>query len=286
MRTKTKLFFRTIVLAILVAGVIGCKSNGGPWYDVRSYAFYNPLRLEDHARSEAPASESDIAKPHMDPRVDIRQPEGGYYYEQRKEAAPALAHNGGNTNGIEPVPYSSFQKTGLHNDQPPNNTNLQPAFGMPASPAPTYNGINNSTSQPITQSGYTQPASYNHGNYPSANYSTQEVKNDAAGFPNTYATPNTSATAGFPAVTKYQADNNYPQPNYPQPNYAQPDNGINTAVASPFANPTGQQYPGTPTSYGAGQPANLQPGTGTYNGGGLPATSNGSIYTTPSPIYK
>ncbi|MDR2762426.1 MAG: hypothetical protein LBB88_07495 [Planctomycetaceae bacterium] len=272
MRTKTKTLFKTIALIVLVfnaVGAVGCKLNGGPIYDPRSYSIYNPFRLETHPNTDT----DKIAKPDIDAPVDIRQPDGGYY-DQRKENT-SLVQAGHNANGIEQVQYPPIQKTGYHSEQPQPSTLTPTPYGMPT---PSYG---NTIPQPVTGSGYSQPSA---SNFPA------EVKNDPLGH-NPYAA-STNVT-GYPSSTTYSPQPNYPSSasTYPSTSYQperaftpnpQDQGNVNGTVSSPFANPPSQPNTTTPpVFYGAStsNPNGQLPVTNSYNGGGTTPVTSGSYYT-------
>ncbi|MDR1484090.1 MAG: hypothetical protein LBT09_04620 [Planctomycetaceae bacterium] len=235
MRTKTKLLFKTIVLVVLVVSAIGCRSNGA-WYDVRSYSLYNPFRTEDHSHRDAPAvADNQLVKPHIDPRVDVKQPEGGYYDQSKNTSA--LTRNVGNSAGRDEIQQTSFHSDPLHGGVTPSPA-VNP-YGYPDSYNSGTGGYNNGIggAPSANPSGYTPPTGFNQ----PTGYKVQpsaEVKNDTSGLPNPYAALNNAA--GNPAAATYNYNTSY------SPNPYVAAGGVNPAVAGPFTNPTGQ--PTTPAS--------------------------------------
>lgn len=256
MQTKTKLLFNLIVLVALVVSAIGCRSNGGSWYDVRSYSLYNPFRLEDHSHNGAPTVADNQPKPHMDPRVDIKQPEGGY------SDVNAITQTGTGLNGRDTT--QGYQRTTYHSDQTPISGGTAAPSGSYGGTASAYGGFGGSTvAPPITPSSYTQP-SYNQPSYTQPTglnqpSSYQQPMNDSSSLPNTYSVPQpvsgypaatSSVPAGYPAATSYSPEGGY------TPNPQDSGNYGGTTVASPFASPTGQPSAGSipPSTYGVGTP--------------------------------
>jgi hypothetical protein len=300
MRTKTNFLFKTTILIVLIVGTIGCRSNGGPWYDVRSYSFYNPLRPENHSRidsSSTIADNNNLTKPHMDSRVDVRQPEGGYYEQQRDTST--LAHNPSNyTNpNAGSTTYPNFQPTGFHSEQPSSVSPMTPSPSPYSAAAPNYGS--SSVAPPINPAGYTSPSGY--GQPTDYSVPSAEIKNDMPVMSNPYAVSNGTST-GYPITTTYPSESTYPPASYDT------TRSNNAGVASPFANPTGQpqatgspipnaSYGGLPTSAGTdasyagsmpyGSPAGVpntveqNPAVNTYGTNGIPASA-GNVYTNPS----
>ncbi|MDR2641165.1 MAG: hypothetical protein LBC74_00060 [Planctomycetaceae bacterium] len=290
MQTKTKLLYKTVLLIVLIIGTVGCRSNGGPWYDIRSYSLYNPLRLEDHGRKDAPAvaDNNTITKPHIDSRVDIKKPDGGYNNPNRELLTRDT--NGVNSNQNYPQ-ENPIQRTGFHQQIIPNPNSYNgttPSYdnGLGTATPPVTYGYETASSQP---SGYSQPH----------NFVPQPVgaKNDMLGSPN----PSSIAPAGFPITSTYPPNGSYSNP--------QDHGNVNAPVSGPFANPIGQpNYNPQPVNHGidanydktsvatpySGQP-NPIPNSGQYpnpNPAGVipyststPTNSDGAYMTTPS-IYK
>ncbi|MDR1480503.1 MAG: hypothetical protein LBJ00_16350 [Planctomycetaceae bacterium] len=305
MKTKTKLLLNTIVLVALVTSAIGCRMNGnGPWYYPTSYSPINPFRIEDHNRNTAPAvaDNSQLAKPHMDSRVDIKQPEGGYN-EQRRDATMVTRSGNGELAG--PDVLQSYHQTGYHQQHTASGVPTTPTSAYGGTPT-TYSGYgNNNVMPPITQSDYSQPSGQPNGfNQPSGYQQppamVPEAKNDMTYPSIPYAASTSPASAGYPSTATYPstgAGGGYS----PSPQ----DNGnYSTSVSSPFASPTGQPVNSAlpPNAYGSSNP-NVDPmyggnsaavGATSYGGGSNPVghspytangiSATGGVYASPSTL--
>ncbi|MDR1925534.1 MAG: hypothetical protein LBQ66_14270 [Planctomycetaceae bacterium] len=297
MQTKTKLFFKAIVLVMLVIGATGCKSNGGPWYSPGTYSLYNPFQLENHkdrVDSPTPSENNRIAKPHLEPRSDIRTPEGGY---QENSGGNSLVNAD-----------TKLQRTNSYVAGTDYNHAAPSVHGTPGAFDPSTNGYVNTAlhnadtyntgvdqrvynnSQPPVQPVGTQPA----GGYSlPASYQTDQ-RYEAPPY-NNYA-PNSNSPTGNANVTPanypgYPSGSEYP-PTIPSnttgsnpvagPFAAMPASGqMPVAGSGGYAQPVGQ-YPtnpisapagaATPNNYGAAQPSNNP----------NPIPSNGGYSATPS----
>jgi hypothetical protein len=298
MQTKTKLLFNLMVLVALVVSTIGCRSNGGAWYDARSYSLYNPFRLEDHSHNGATTvADNQPAKPHMDPRVDIKQPDGGYSTITQTSTT--------DLNGRDATQGYPIQRTTYHSEQPMSGGSTVTPSGSYGGTPPAYGGFNNAVASPVTPSGYGQPT-YNQpaGLNPPSSY--QQPMNDSSSLPNPYSVPQ-HVPAGYPAATNYQSEGNYSS-------NLQDNGSYGTTVAGPFASPAGQPSAGsalpastygagTPNGYGnpidqnpagtpvySGQPTGnpnsavsvQNPPVGYTAGGAIPTSSGGVLTATPS----
>jgi hypothetical protein len=75
----------TVFVALLfVSGTVGCRSNGGDWYNPKSYAFTNPFAnvnnpfaKDNQAPAFSPNTQSNT-KPSIDSHPNISIPNGGY----------------------------------------------------------------------------------------------------------------------------------------------------------------------------------------------------------------
>ena len=102
----------TIFVALsLVSGTVGCRSNGGPWYNPATYAFSNPF---DKDRLESPNSSSMAnRKPRLDSQPDISAPLGGYTDNSSLAASPASS--GGTVSSTPPAHWAQHNPTAQQN---------------------------------------------------------------------------------------------------------------------------------------------------------------------------
>ncbi|MGL4594287.1 MAG: hypothetical protein ACRCUY_06115 [Thermoguttaceae bacterium] len=92
MRISLTTIVSCIAVFALCSGMIGCKSNGGPWYKTSTYTFSNPL-----SRTEAPAFQQEemartSVKPHLESQPNLQTPPGGY--KSKESQASFAAENG------------------------------------------------------------------------------------------------------------------------------------------------------------------------------------------------
>jgi len=102
----------TILLALLlVSGTVGCRSNGGPWYNPTTYSFASP---SGKGRPASPYSSS-VAnqKPSLDAQPNISAPHGGYTDNASFAASPASS--GGTVSNTPPAHWAQ------HNPVPQQN---------------------------------------------------------------------------------------------------------------------------------------------------------------------
>jgi len=89
----------TIFVALLfVSGTVGCRSNGGDWYNPKSYTWTNPFSKDDQASHRSPDAFANT-KPSLDAHPNISAPEGGYSIGSRPgefASAPSTGTFGGN----------------------------------------------------------------------------------------------------------------------------------------------------------------------------------------------
>jgi len=84
------------VAILFVSGTVGCRSNGGDWYNPKSYSWTNPFARDGQ---ESPRSSDAFAntKPSLDEHPNISIPPGGYSGEAsiaNRSTSPARASGG------------------------------------------------------------------------------------------------------------------------------------------------------------------------------------------------
>ena len=126
-------FVAAFFVALLVLGTVGCRSNGGPWYNPSSYAFTNPFaNAKDDAgrNSLAPSfgggEATANARPSLDAQPNIGIPPGGYTDGTSLAGRPAAGNTGGSTQ-----PPAAWETQNLMAQQPP-------PFGGYSVPEPTH----------------------------------------------------------------------------------------------------------------------------------------------------
>ncbi|MGL6225647.1 MAG: hypothetical protein ACRC10_03365 [Thermoguttaceae bacterium] len=146
-RCSSKLAIALLVFAVCCS-LLGCRSNGGPWYKPSSYAFNNPFNknkagLYDEESRFADNTPASLPREGMRPNVST--PPGGYTEQRPSQYAassgvpntgvpsavgmsntqvttPQVAYNG--------VPNQSYpgQNTPYNAQQQPNYQQQQPAY--------------------------------------------------------------------------------------------------------------------------------------------------------------
>ena len=256
----------TILVALLfVLGTTGCRSNGGAWYNPKSYAFSNPFAgaTKSYAKDKdnlAPPFSSEAqanSKPSLGSHPNISAPQGGYtdgalasragssnassssgvtvsnsppdhWGQQNPMAQQGSANAYGTYSVAEPSQYSPYADYGKQGVAPSSYTSSQ-------NPYQPY--------QPEMGQQANQPASYNQMSY-SSNPLQKEYMPTSA-----YATqqPLESASAGgYPAVSNIYASSAMPQ-NDPYASVQQPPAAISQGYG--YDQPIQPSYPGA--SYSA-----------------------------------
>ena len=65
------------VALLFVSGTVGCRSNGGDWYNPKTYSWTNPFSKEEQ-ESLRPSDALANTKPSLDSQPNISSPPGGY----------------------------------------------------------------------------------------------------------------------------------------------------------------------------------------------------------------
>jgi len=271
---------------LLVSGTVGCRSNGGPWYNPATYSFSNPFGKE---RQESPYS-SNMAKtkPSLDSQPNISTPHGGYTDSASRAGSPAST--GGTVSSSPPehlAQYNSQYNPATQQNSPnpySSYTVADPSQYSPYTYTESYGG----------QSGG-QP--YNGQGSPASPY--QYSANQGQQSPYQYRQEAVQHAQNYPAMpygeqltqTTYQTTSAYqPQPYQPQ--------SANNVPAGPYGNteqpgqyapfgttPQSDSYAGTPqptavspSGFGQGQPVSTPY---TYPGEGVSVASPYQPYQPP-----
>lgn len=254
MRTRTKSIVAALALLSLVSGAIGCKSNGGPWYNPKSYAFHNPFKEGSEAppyRGEATAQAN--AKPSLDAQPHINTPPGGYakadeaeFFAGSQKAVQTQYGQGTEMNRVASTTYPAPEAT-------PGAYSVPESYNPYSTPDPAMANYQ----QTRYQQAYEQPANNPMpGSHPAP---MTTVPAPAESMP-VYGNPASNPAAAPYGTTTPAAS---PYPIQPQPAQGQP-------VASPYAN--------APATYGvpAATPYNVDPAAAGAYGNGY--TANPSSY--------
>ncbi|MDR3181769.1 MAG: hypothetical protein LBT89_02435 [Planctomycetaceae bacterium] len=248
MRFHSSTIVMLLVTAAFVGSSIGCRSNGGPWYNPKSYTWTKPFENKpgypENKRNEAALANT---KPSLGSQPSVSAPPSGYtagnYSAANKE--DARFHQTGDT--LPPSAYSTPQapdssKLASAAAPSPAGTNY---YGESAAPAGSPNNYTYNPGNPVAQ---TSAANY----YPPANSPA-------------YQPTSAQVPAAYPPNSGYNAA--------PVP----VDNGNYAPFAAPGENASvyaaQQQAPAAPY-YGNQAPAQ-QPAAGVYG------NSNAPVYQPP-----
>ena len=119
---------------LLVAGSVGCRSNGGDWYNPKSYAWTNPFSRDDQV---APRSSENLAKtrPSFSDQPNVSTPPGGYSDGSSgiasRSTSPAGIQNDSSTN-----PWG--QQSPMASQTPPSHLTGSPLTGYTTVADPSH----------------------------------------------------------------------------------------------------------------------------------------------------
>ncbi len=85
MRTRIKSIVTAFVLLSLVSGAIGCRSNGGPWYNPKTYAFHNPFGKDEAPLYGSEGTSQANTRPSIGEQPNVNTPPGGYTNKEAEE---------------------------------------------------------------------------------------------------------------------------------------------------------------------------------------------------------
>lgn len=248
----------TVCVALLfVSGTIGCRSNGGDWYNPKSYAFTNPFAnvnnpfAKDGQAPPFSPNASANQKPSIDSKPNVSIPNGGYTDE-------AYANRVGSADMTTPnsAPAHWGQQNPMAQQSSPN------ALGGYSDPEPsrysTYSDYSRQGAAPASQphAPNQNPFLY----HPEAAHQA----NSQMPYGNDYVQPSYHATSAYAAQ---QPAHDIPTGVYgaPVPQGSYTPFGA-AAQADPYAS---TQLPGVPTP--SPVPGYEQPAPGSYVGLGYPS---------------
>ena len=280
MRTRTNSIVAAFVLLSLVSGAIGCRSNGGPWYNPKSYAWHNPFKASEAPAFDAEGTAQANQKPSIGAQPNVNTPPGGYTNHQ--EEARFLAGNGkkdtvmvpqygvtpGTTDNSRiasttgtPAPQSAYPETPYNPYAAMDNTTTA---GMTPQPG-IYQGTNLHTASvpPSTQTGaypgtgVQSAGTFDPMTYPGTAPAAAPTTVQAGGY-SPYGAPVTTPQNAAPIYGDSTATNPYAQPVTQTGYTAQPSAPQSYAAPQYDAQPTQQQGFGAPV--GTAAPVNPYPG--------------------------
>lgn len=279
----------TIAVTLLfISGTIGCQSNGGAWYNPKTYTWSNPFSKKNEAPSYSAATSAN-PKPSFDSSPNIEEPRGGYTEETNAYASRAGSQSG-SSNGF-PLDQGRTPTPAPQGTTNPYSSGGGYSVAETSSYPPPYAG-----SQPQGAEGTTQ----NQYHYPSSGQYSQATNTAVAETPlgsSPYANNNYAVGAQYPSPNV----TNYP-PATSNDAMANPYGGATqtgTSVATNSTATTGNYAPFTATSQQDPYATQVQqtavhptqatvPASGYYDQsvGLQPATApqnNGGYYNQPSP---
>ena len=140
MRVHFSTFVTIFVALLFVAGTVGCLSNGGTWYNPKSYTWTKPFGKDSQAPPYTPDALAN-PKPSLDSHPNIDRPAGGYSDESSLQANRSAAQSGpssgyshdqgGYQNTVATNPYGSYS-VAEPSPYPPTYASGQPTVASTA----------------------------------------------------------------------------------------------------------------------------------------------------------
>ena len=255
------------VTLLFVSGTVGCRSNGGPWYNPKSYTWTSPLTKNTEAPLYSSGAQAST-KPSLDSHPNISTPQGGYSDESNFQTNRAGSY-GGTTGGYSSGQDMSQSQT-ASSQSPPNMYNTY-SVAEPSPYPPTYTegqlaATNGTAPAPYHQQQYQYPAE-------TIQYSDQ-TPYSATGSPVAYPTSAYEYQAGSAVINYSQAPNYGTVDNYGSVNPSMTSGNYAPSVATnqndPYTMMQQQPTSASPIGYGYDQ---LSPTPSPYTGGGVPVAS-------------
>ena len=146
----------TVFVALLfVSGTVGCRSNGGPWYNPKSYAFTNPFTKDkDNPAPPFSAGHTAQGKPSLGAKPNVDVPDGGYSDSSRlaTRSPSQSGMQGGHSFESQPSPVASS----LHSGYSVADPSPYPSHYMSGQPSVTTASHAQYQYQPEMQHGINQ----------------------------------------------------------------------------------------------------------------------------------
>jgi hypothetical protein len=263
-----RVHFSSIVLIftalLLVSGTVGCQSNGGAWYNPKSYSWTNPFSKENAAPPYSPNALAN--KPSLDAQPNINTPQGGY--TDKALTANRTGSPGGTASASPPEHWSQQSSMGSQGTPNPysNYTVPEPSQYLPYAGA--YDG----------QGAAASPYQYAQQNPSPYQYSPETAqRSNSMPYGGDYSVP-----AGYqPTANHVPVDNfsvnpaagNYTVGNYPPLGGAHPNDPYIAGVQQPQQSGAVQ-----PTGFGVYN----QPASGSYQSEGVSTASPYQPYPPPA----
>ncbi|MDR1270988.1 MAG: hypothetical protein LBK82_15845 [Planctomycetaceae bacterium] len=179
----------TLVCFSFIFGVIGCRSNGGAWYNPKSYTWHNPFQSNEAPSFDAEGTAHVTPKPSLGSQPNVTPPPGGY---TSKDDEARFFAGKSKENGSVLVPQYGATL-------PSDGNRVASANVPPAQTTPSY--------------------------VPADSYNSYGTANNYGAANNNYGVANNGIAAGYqtnPTQTTYQHTNMYHQ--YEQPATNVPSN--------------------------------------------------------------
>ena len=203
MRTHLSTVAAIFVALLFVSGTVGCRSNGGPWYNPTSYTWMKPSFAKDNQAPPFAPEAFANKKPSLDAQPNVDRPIGGYSDE------PSFHASHSSSSLSSPSSNYPNEQSSYHN---PVASNVYGGYTVAEpSPYPSYVGGQPSPMATSPQQ-YQYPAEMAQQGNPYGDYAT------GAQYPQTNVV--------YPSATPNQATPNYGTPS------VDPYGGANPAMTS------------------------------------------------------
>ncbi|MDR0337632.1 MAG: hypothetical protein LBI18_11135 [Planctomycetaceae bacterium] len=272
----------TLVCFSFIFGIVGCRSNGGAWYNPKSYTWHNPFKSNEAPSFDAEGTAHATPKPSLGAQPNVTPPPGGY--TSKEDEARFFAGKSKENSSVVVPQYGATL---------PNDGNRIASANVPAAlttpsgytPAESYNPWNNGVAANGATAGHQAnptPTQYQHTNYYYEQPTTNALPNQPGNYPSAGLQENGTVTPPVyqPSYATPTTTTSYAAPNNPQiANYASyPENtptygaqptlpGYNNAAqpvpppANNYGVPTATPHNPDPAAGFTANPSNYQPTT-------------------------
>lgn len=249
MKNVSKPIITTLIAVTFLLGTVGCKMNGGPWYNPKTYSLYNPFERDKGLEAPPYSQENALTpKPSINSTpANISPPPGGYYDttasrpqfnpadSERLTVNPMMAHNpatgpvdyytphgngGYNPSAVPGVTPQNYQQTSLNNSQSP----YSPTYDLPNSYQPNHPPVGMETPPPYSAPygtgtpGAPQTPQYMMQNVSQPGYTPYTAPAHEAPVGTQYV-PNAVPTGQYPVTPSYDGGYTVAPSSYPSSGY-------------------------------------------------------------------
>ncbi|MDR0610734.1 MAG: hypothetical protein LBG58_11535 [Planctomycetaceae bacterium] len=279
MRIRRESILVTLVCFSLVFGVIGCRSNGGAWYNPKSYTWHNPFKSNEAPSFDAEGMAHATTKPSLGAQPNVTPPPGGY--TSKEDEARFWAGNGKKENSSMVVPQYGVGTLSTDGNRVASaNVPTTPATSGYAPTDHSYNPYGTANNNLIASGPQTTPTPTH---YQPTNYYYPDQQSTSA-IPSNQ--PGVYQGSGYQGSGVQENSTTMPpvyQPSYTTPattSYAVP-NPQTVNNYTPFGVPENTAAATTPAGYGAAQPAvptySTQPVPPPANNYGVPTATPNNV---------